>query len=110
MSVISNPDFVRLQGAVKSTMIDVACLNYETPDQVDFAIDTAFFAIGNCFPQFDCISDTVTRRCAKTEIYTLFDEAKLLNMRGGDFFRFVEENITCESVFDDLVAMHDDDE
>jgi hypothetical protein len=102
-------EFIRLQQAIKSTMISVAYLNYETPDNVENDIDVAFTAISHCFSDYSC-DDTVTRRCAKSEIYDLIQQARSEGVRGGDFLTFVQDNITCESVFDDIIAMHDEDD
>jgi hypothetical protein len=108
MSEQIKSEFIRFQQAIKTTMISVAYLNYETPDNVENDIDVAFHAIDTCFENFSC-SDTVTRRCAKSEIFDLIQQATDEGVRGGHFLTFVQDNITCESVFEDIIAMHSDE-
>ena len=105
---MSSLQIKNLEKAIKSTMIEIAYHNYETPDKVDHDIDTAFFTIGNCFPKFDSIGDTVTRRCAKSEIYSVIEHAKSQNIVGGHFLKFAEEHITGEEVIEDILEMQED--
>ena len=105
---MSSKQIKNLEIAIKSTMIDIAFRNYETPDNIENDIDVAFFTIGNCFPKFDSIGDTVTRRCAKTEIYSVIEQAKSQNMILGPFLKFAEENIDTESVIEDILEMQED--
>lgn len=111
MTKTQKREFNKLSGAIKQTMIDITYSNYyrqldNREETIDNDIDVAFFAIGNCFPEFNSIGDTVTRRCAKTEIYTLLDSLKNVDVK--DRSDYINNNITAESVLDDIMEMNSD--
>lgn len=108
----------QLTVAVKQIMVSVAYLNADKiihdnlEDTVDHDIDTAFMSISYCFPDFSTIDDTVTRRCAKTEIYLAIDDCKTMYKSDNKFniLDYLEKSIDAESVIDDVKMMFEDDE
>lgn len=108
-------DITKLQSAIKQTMISICYRNLdsETPDNIENDVDVAFTAIQYSFPEFQCIEDTVTRRCAKSEIYEVFRNAQEMRKVNGNYrgvLELIEQSITAESVMDDIINMNTDDE
>jgi hypothetical protein len=57
------------------------------------------------------LSDTVTRRCAKSEIYSVLDQVVAFRAANpGVAFYHLFDNLTAESVMEDIVSMNEDDE
>ena len=110
-------EFNRLTNAIKQTMVSIAYSNYqrqkrERPESIEDDVDTAFTAIQYSFPLFSSITDTVTRRCAKTEIY----EAVAQTKKWCDFDKridpadYIKNLINAESVMEDIIDMNGDDD
>jgi hypothetical protein len=116
-------EFIRLQKAIKATMISIAYLAYmrstyddeynETKRRqvVRDDVDTAFSAIENCFEDFDCITDTMCRDYAKAEIRYAIEQCELMKQQDPklNVSKFFEETITAESVFEDILDMNAED-
>jgi hypothetical protein len=107
----------RLTNAIKQTMVSIAYSNFnrqkrERTETVDDDIDTAFTAIQYSFPMFSSITDTVTRRCAKTEIYeALRQTTTWCNFdKRIDSLNYIQNLITAESVMDDIINMNGEDD
>jgi hypothetical protein len=107
----------RLSSAIKQTMISIAYSNYSNqcdnlPNTVGDDIDTAFTAIEYSFPMFQCISDTVTRRCAKTEIHEALVQTTTWCKfdKNIDPLTYIKSQITAGSVMEDIIDMNGDDE
>ena len=111
-------NLVRLQNAIKHVMVDVAYQNASKvifdnrTDTVDEDVDTAFMAISYCFTDFESIDDTVTRRCAKTEIYEAIRSAQAWRKLDAnlDILGHIKSSITAESVIEDIINMNSDDD
>jgi hypothetical protein len=116
-------EFIRLQKAIKATMVGIAyhaymrstyddCYN-ETKRRhvVRDDVDIAFSAIDNCFEDFGCINDTMCRDFAKAEIRNAIEQCELMIKQDPKIHvsKFFEETITCESVFEDILDMTSDD-
>ena len=109
-------DLIRLQTAIQQTMVSIAYMNSSNifdgrPETIDNDVDVAFGAIANCFPDFTCIEDTVTRRLAKSEIYDTI--RPLDNWRKIDpkynVLAHIKSNITAGSVMEDIINMNSDE-
>jgi hypothetical protein len=107
----------RLTNAITQTMVSIAYTNYyrqkdNEPETVDDDVDTAFTAIEYSFPMFSCITDTVTRRCAKTEIYEALRSATTWCAfdKKIDPLNHIKSSITAESVMDDIINMNGEDD
>jgi hypothetical protein len=122
----TSPDYIRLHKAVVATMIDIAysnasALDYKTIEQVSQSIeddvDAAFTTI-DCFIEafdmpFECgVCDTVTRRCAKSEIHSIVRDCIAKNSEDSKFdvYDYVKSKITAEEVFEDFIHMNTDDD
>lgn len=108
-------DFSKLESAIKQTMISICYMNLdsETPDNIENDVDVAFTAIQYCFPDVECIEDTVTRRCAKSEIFEVFESAQEMRKVNGNYagvLEMIEQSITAESVMEDIINMNTDDD
>jgi hypothetical protein len=111
MTKVQKRELARLTAAIKQTMVSICYQNLDS-DNIENDVDVAFTAIEHCFPEFDCITDTVTRRCAKTEIHDVLTAAQEMckvngNRRG--VLEMIEQSITAESVMDDIIDMNDDE-
>lgn len=107
--------FTKLEIAIKQTMIDICYRNLdsESPDNIENDVDVAFTAIEYCFPEIECITDTVTRRCAKTEIHEVYQTAQEMKRVNGNYrgvLEMIEQSITAESVMEDIINMNTDDD
>lgn len=109
MSFETSAEFLRLQNAIKQTMISICYLNLDNPDNIENDVDVAFTAIEYSFPEFECISDTVTRNCAKFEIYEVYEAAQQMRKQNGNYkgvLEMIQESITAESVLEDIIQMN----
>jgi hypothetical protein len=116
-------EFIRLQKAIKATMISIAYHAYMRSSydeaytklnrygKVCDDVRTAFSAIDNCFEDFGSICDTMCREFATSEIHYAIDQCDLLKEQDPKFesHNFFDEAITCESVFEDILDMNSDD-
>jgi hypothetical protein len=75
-------------------------------DSVENDVDVAFRAIELCFDNISCLTDTVTRRCAKSAIYDVIDEVITNNIKVGPSLEYIREHIDLESVWEDLLHMN----
>lgn len=108
-------DFSKLESAIKNTMVSICYhnLSSETPDNIENDVDVAFNAIQYSFPEFECIEDTVTRRCAKSEIFEVFRNAQEMRKVNGNYrgvLEMIQESITAESVMEDIMNMNTEDD
>jgi hypothetical protein len=117
-------EFVRLQKAIKSTLIEItySSLMRRSYDErysdvlirlsISDDIDTAFSAISNCFEDFGSICDTMCRDYAKSEVNDLVNKCITIKNQDKLFNEcvFIEENIDCEDIFQDILDMNADDE
>lgn len=111
-------EFNRLTNAIKQTMIHVAYMNcskiiFDNLEcTVEDDIDNAFTGIEFSFPMFSCITDTVTRRCAKSEIYQAIEHCKTWRNfdKKFDILGYLQSSITASEVIDDLISMNSEDE
>ena len=113
-------EFNRLSTAIKEVMINIAYMNASKiihdnlEDTIEEDVDTAFMAISYSFPMFESIEDTVTRRCAKSEIHEAIRTVQQWRKLDSnlDILAHLRNNITAESVLDDIINMNgsEDDE
>ena len=120
----TSTDFIQLQKIIKSTMITIASSLYDRTtyvadfkdeklaDQIDNDVDVAFSVISDMFENITCICDTVTRRCAKSEINSLVRKCIKLRLENDKFdaFKYIEDHTLCESVYEDIIAMNTDND
>ena len=109
----TSTDFIRLQKAIKSTLTNIAihAVYFEDAD-IERDVDVAFDTLSECFDNIDCITDTVTRRCAKSEIHSVLRDCNKLiaeNDMTFDAFKYIEDHIECESVLEDIIDMNCDE-
>jgi hypothetical protein len=114
MNKVQKRAMPRLTAAIKHTMVSICYnnLDSDTPDNIENDVDVAFTAIQYCFPEFDCIIDTVTRRYAKIEIHDVLTAAQEMRKVNGNYRgvpKMIEQSITAESVMDELIDMNDDE-
>jgi hypothetical protein len=107
--------FSKLESAIKQTMIDICYRNLDSEsfDNIENDVDVAFTAIQYCFPEIECICDTVTRGCAKTEIHEVYRTAQEMKSVNGNYrgvLEMIEQSITAGSVMEDIINMNSDDE
>lgn len=107
--------FSKLKSVIKQTMFSICYRNLdsETMDNIENDVDIAFTAIQYSFPKIECITDTVTRRCAKTEIYEVYRAAQEMRKVNGNYagvLEMIEESITAESVMEDIINMNTEEE
>jgi hypothetical protein len=109
-------DFDRIQSVIRDTMRSIAQLNVTeftegNYDRVENDVDASFFALGYAFPEVDCMSDTVTRRCAKSEIFTALEQVVAFRAANpGVAFYHLFDDITAESVMEDIMDMCEEDD
>jgi hypothetical protein len=109
-------DFDRVESVVLNVMRSIAQLNVSSytegnVDKVEDDVDASFFALDYAMPEVDCLSDTVTRRCAKSEIYSVLDQVVAFRAKNpGVAFYHLFDNLTAESVMEDIIAMNEDDD
>ena len=77
---------------------------------VDKQVSTAFNTITLCMPEFASLSDTVTRSCARSAIHEVVALCYERDIKFGPAHDLISENIDLESVWDDVLAMNEDDE
>jgi hypothetical protein len=116
-------EFIRLQKAIKATMISIAYHAYMRSSYDDEYnaekrhrkvcgdVDTAFSAIENCFEDFGSITDTMCRDFATSEIHYAIVQCELMKQQDPKFncHSFFDETITGESVFEDILDMNSED-
>jgi hypothetical protein len=114
MTKTQSAELSRLQYAIKQAMVSICYHNASNmyvdnrTETVDHDIDIAFMAIGCSFPDFHSIQDTVTRRCAKTEIYDILRSLKTASTR--DYLMIIEQQSDIgDTVMEDIINMTDDD-
>ena len=111
-------EFNRLTNAIKQTMVHVAYMNaskiiFDNREcTVDEDIDNSFTGIDYSFPMFDSITDTVTRNCAKSEIYEAIEHCKTWRDFDPKFniLGYIEANVKGQSVIEDLIDMNSEDD
>jgi len=89
----------------------------EIHDFIENSVDSTFSVIDKCFRDVKfsedenddtegvCLSDTVTRRCAKTAIYQVIDLCKAEKVSSMNVLDFIDSNIDCSDVYEDIVHM-----
>jgi hypothetical protein len=107
--------FSKLESVIKQTMVSICYSNLDsdTPDNIERDVDVSFTAIDYAFPEIQCICDTVTRRCAKSEIYEVLRQAQAMKQINGNYrgvLEMIEQSITAESVMEDIINMNSDDD
>ncbi len=105
-------NFSKLESVIKQSMISICYRNLDI-DNIENDVDMAFTVIQYSFPEFECIEDTVTRRCAKSEIYEIVQQAQEMKKINGNYrgvLEMIEQSITAESVMDDIIEMNTDEE
>lgn len=135
MSNLTNSsEFKRLQEVVTETCQSIAFHAYAdtwdgyynhlyekvelTPEQrettlehiIDDQVGTAFSAISLCFPEFSSLCDTVTRNCARSAIHEVVAMCVEQGVKPGPAHVIIDENLDLESVWEDLIAMNEEDE
>jgi hypothetical protein len=107
----------RLTNAIKQTMISIAYTNYNKQkdnltETIEDDIDTAFNAIEYSFPMFQCITDTVTRRCAKSEIHEAVRQTITWCKfdKRIDPLNYIQNLIDAEGVMEDIIDMNGDED
>jgi len=111
-------EFNRLTNAIKETMIHVAYMNcskiiFDNREcTIEDDIDNAFTGIEYSFPEYNCITDTTTRNCAKSEIYAAIEHCKTWRAFDPkfDISSYLRSAITAASVMEDIIEMNADDE
>lgn len=108
----------RLTNAIKHTMVSIAYTNFirisrETGvDNVDNEVDIAFTAIEYSFPDFECITDTTTRNCAKIAINEVIESTiSWIKLDSKiEALSFIQQNISIDEVIDDIIEMNGDED
>ncbi len=109
-------DFDRIQSVIRDTMVSIAHLNVTeftegNYDRVENDVDASFFALAYAFPEVNCLGDTVTRRCAKSEIYGVLEQVVAFRAANpGVPFYHLFNTITAESVMEDIIEMVEEDD
>jgi hypothetical protein len=109
-------DFDNVQTVIRQVMRSIASLNVSSytagnSDKVEDDVDASFFALDYAMPEVSCLSDTVTRRCAKSEIYSVLDQVVAFRAANpGVAFYHLFDSITAESVMEDIMDMNEDDD
>ncbi len=124
----TSTDYIRLHKAVVATMINIAYSSVgdfvyfnktleQIADKIEDDVDTAFSTIDNIIDAFDMpfecgMTDTVTRRCAKSEIHSIVRDCVMQNIADAKFdvYDYVKSKITAEEVFEDFIHMNTDDD
>jgi len=78
--------------------------------EVDSQVSTAFSAISCCFPEFSSLDDTVTRNCARHAIHEVIDMCFEQKVKPGPAHTIINDNLDLEGVWEDLIAMNEDDD
>ena len=77
---------------------------------VDTKVSCAFSTISLCFPEFSSIDDTVTRNCARGAIHDVVAMCIEQSVKPGHATDIIKEHLDLSSVWDDLIAMNEDDD
>jgi len=105
-------NFIKLENVIKQSMVSICYRNLDI-DNIENDVDMAFTVIQYSFPEFECIEDTVTRRCAKSEIYEIVQQAQEMKKVNGNYkgvLEMIEQSITASSVMEDIINMNSEDE
>jgi hypothetical protein len=97
------PRFAEIKAAIVDTCHYIAVMNcndYSHEDKIDDQIDAAFNALDFVFKDL-CLGDTDTRRAGKMAVYEVLENAP----RTGAMFKYIEENLNCSMVLDDILHM-----
>jgi len=95
--------FTDIKKAIVGTCEFVAIMNcndYSHEDKIEDQIDAAFHALDIVFEDL-CLSDTETRRAGKMAVYEVLENAP----RDGAMFKYIEDNLDCSMVLDDILHM-----
>lgn len=95
--------FTDIKEAIIDTCRYVALMaeyNDSTEDAVENQIDAAFNALDFVFKD-TCLGDTDTRRAAKMAVYEVLENMP----EGGAKFKYIEDNLDCSMVLDDVLHM-----
>lgn len=76
------------------------CNDYSHEDKIDDQIDAAFNALDFVFKDL-CLGDTDTRRAGKMAVSEVLENAP----RDGAMFKYIEDNLDCSMVLDDILHM-----
>ena len=139
MKDIANmPEFIRLQEVVTQTCKNIAFHAYSdiwdsiedgyynhlyekvqlTDEErettlayiVDSKVGCAFSVISLCFPEFSSLDDTVTRNCARGAIHNVVAMCMEQSVKPGHATDIINEHLDLEEVWNDLIAMNEDDD
>ena len=103
-------NFTKLENVIKQSMVSICYRNLDI-DNIENDVDMAFTVIQYSFPEFECIEDTVTRRCAKSEIYEIVEQAQEMKKVNGNYkgvLEMIEQSITASSVMEDIINMNEE--
>lgn len=102
--------FTDIKEAIIDTCRYVACMTEyndsnedaveSTENAVENQIDAAFNALDFVFKD-TCLGDTDTRRAAKMAVYEVLENMP----EGGAKFKYIEDNLDCSMVLDDVLHM-----
>jgi hypothetical protein len=76
------------------------CNDYSHEDKIDDQIDAAFNALDFVFKDL-CLGDTDTRRAGKMAVFEVLENAP----KDGAMFKYIEDNLDCSMVLDDILHM-----
>lgn len=95
--------FNEIKDAIVETCTYIATMNcddFNNTDSIEDQVDAAFFAL-DCVFKDTSLGDTESRRAAKTAIYEVLRDAP----KDGRKFNYIEENIDCSMVINDVLHM-----
>ena len=97
--------FNDIKSAIINTCTYIAIMNHNdyedfNSDNVENQIDATFNAL-DCAFKDTCLGDTDSRRAAKIAIYTVLEKCP----KDGAKFKYIEDNIDCSMVLDDILHM-----
>lgn len=116
-------EFQRVKSIIIDTCVSIAYLTYSRTeyhrrcknksdakkreyisDQVEDQIDVAFRTLDRCIANYS-FGDTDTRRAAKIAIYDVLDKVIDNKIDRRDTLEYIQDNIDCSLVLDDLLHM-----
>jgi hypothetical protein len=95
--------FNDIKKAIINTCTFVAVMNcndYSHEDKVEDQIDATFHVLDIVFEELS-LSDTETRRAGKMAVYEVLKNVP----KDGNMFKYIEDNIDCSMVLDDVLHM-----
>ena len=95
--------FAKIKTAIVDTCTYIAVMNSEdfnNSDAIENQVDAAFYALDSVFED-TCLGDTDSRRAAKIAIYEVLRDCP----KDGGKFQYIEQNIDCSMVIDDVLHM-----